>query len=73
MSTKDMCQGRKRTSTETLADRLRKAAGRGLIINDDPAAFREAADRLEEQEKKLVRLSRLDDYDQKRHSGLLEE
>lgn len=71
MSTKDMRQGRERTSTEMLAEELRRIAGH--IAYYEARILREAAERLEEQEKKLVRLSRLDDYDQKRHSGLLEE
>ena len=70
MSIKDMRQGRD-YSTGNLAVELRKTA-----IYHGPreyAIMHAAADRLEELERELERLNRLDDYDQKRHSGLLEE
>lgn len=67
MSIKDMRQGRD-CSTGSLAAELRRIA-----LCHDPRehnVMNAAADRLEELERKM---ERLDDYDQKRNSGLLEE
>ena len=89
MSAKDIRQGRSfAASVDELAERLRRIAGQGIIRYDDPGIIRESADRLEELRDRLVEvaaerdkalgqargiLAALDDYDEKRHSGLLEE
>ncbi len=69
MSAADIRQG-KNWSTRDLAYKLRIIAGVPCLNTGDKAVIRAAADRLEMLKSKL---DLMDDYDQKRHSGLLEE